>query len=67
MPTNKPPEAPADKLNTVPEAQAALKVSRSFIYAMHKRGELPFVKLGRSTRIRQSAIDRLVNAGSAAL
>lgn len=54
-----------DTLRTIPEAQAALKVSRGFIYTLRDRGALEFVKLGRAARIRQSSIDRLIQAGAA--
>lgn len=60
------PEPTADTLRTIPEAQAALKVSRGFIYILRDRGALEFVKLGRAARIRQSSIDRLIQAGAAA-
>lgn len=53
-----------DALLTIPEAQAALKVSRGFIYILRDRGALDFVKLGRAARIRQSSIDRLVQDGA---
>lgn len=52
-----------DTLCTIPEAQAALKVSRGFLYTLRDRGALEFVKLGRAARIRQSSIDRLIQAG----
>lgn len=55
----------ADALRTIPEAMQALKVSRGFIYSLRARGALEFVKLGRAARIRQSSIDRLVQAGAA--
>lgn len=54
-----------DRLLTIAEAQATLKVSRGFLYALRARGALEFVKLGRASRIRQSAIDRLVQTGAA--
>lgn len=55
----------SDTLLTIAEAQAALKVSRGFLYALRDRGALEFIKLGRASRIRQSSIDRLVQAGAA--
>lgn len=62
---NPAPQTP-DTLRTIPEAQAALKVSRGFLYTLRNRGALEFVKLGRAARIRQSSIDRLIQAGAAA-
>lgn len=53
-----------DTLRTIPEAQAALKVSRAFLYILRDRGALEFVKLGRAARIRQSSIDRLIQTGT---
>lgn len=55
-----------DILLTIPEAQAALKVSRGFLYILRDRGALEFVNLGRAARIRQSSIDRLISSGAAA-
>lgn len=54
-----------DTLLTIAEAQVALKVSRGFLYELRARGALEFIKLGRASRIRQSSIDRLVQAGAA--
>ena len=55
-----------DELLTIAETMAVLKISRSHVYVLQKRGALEFVKLGRSARIRQSTIDRLVKNGAAA-
>lgn len=55
-----------DELLTIAETMAVLKISRSHVYVLQKRGALDFVKLGRSARIRQSTIDRLVKNGAAA-
>ncbi len=45
-----------DGLLTVREAAAFLRLSRSNLYALMERGELPFVKLGRSRRIPRRAV-----------
>jgi len=67
-PLNKdaPMTAPShDTMLTIPEACAALRVSRGFIYTLQKRGALELVKLGRAARIRRSDVDRLIQAGAA--
>lgn len=53
-----------DRLLTIPEACAALRVSRGFIYALAKRGALELVKLGRASRVRASDVARLAHAGA---
>lgn len=55
----------ADTLLTIPEACAALRVSRGFIYTLQKRGALELVKFGRAARIRRSSIERLIQSGAA--
>lgn len=54
----------SDHLLTIPEAQAALRVSRGFIYVLQKRGVLELVKLGRASRVRASDVARLAQAGA---
>ena len=49
----------ADGLLTVQEAAGFLRVSRSTIYLLMDRGELAFVKLGRSRRIPRLAVIEL--------
>lgn len=48
------------KLGTVPQVSEVLAISRSKIYQMMDAGELPFVKLGGSRRIRWSDVDELI-------
>lgn len=43
-----------DKLFTISQFGRAHSVSRSTIYRENKAGRLPFVKIGRATRIRES-------------
>ncbi|HUY87823.1 MAG TPA: helix-turn-helix domain-containing protein [Pirellulales bacterium] len=47
-------------LAMVPEVAAHLKVSRSKVYQMMDAGELRFVKLGGSRRVRWEDVDELV-------
>ena len=52
----------ADGLLTVREAARFLRLSRSNLYALMERGELAFVKLGRSRRIPRRALVELAAA-----
>jgi excisionase family DNA binding protein len=47
-------------LATVPDVADYLKVSRSKVYQMMDAGELRFVKLGGSRRVRWEDVDELV-------
>ena len=56
-------ELVADGLLTVREAMCFLHLSRSTVYQFMDRGELPFVKLGRSRRIPKRALVELAARG----
>lgn len=56
----------SDHLLTIPEACAALRVSRGFIYSLQKRGSLALVKLGRASRVRAADVARLAQTGAVA-
>ena len=43
-----------DKLITIAQFGRTNSVSRSTVYRENKAGRLPFVKVGRATRIRES-------------
>jgi excisionase family DNA binding protein len=43
-------------LMTVPEAAAFLRISRTSLYDLMDRGDLPFVKLGKSRRVPRRAV-----------
>ena len=45
---------------TVAEAAAALRVSRSSVYEMIHRGELPSIRIGTTIRIPRRAVDELL-------
>ncbi len=47
-------------LQKVAQTAEQLSVSRSKVYSLMDAGELEFVKLGKSRRIPQEAIDRLI-------
>ena len=57
--TREPIAVVADRLMTVQEAAGFLRLSRSTIYLLMDRGELAFVKLGRSRRIPRLAVIEL--------
>jgi excisionase family DNA binding protein len=48
-------------LRTIPEVQKILRASRSKIYDLGAEGRLELVKLGRSTRITDRSIKKLVS------
>ena len=48
-----------DGLLTVQQAATFLQISRSNLYALMERGELAFVKIGRSRRIPRRALVEL--------
>lgn len=45
------------KLLTIPQFCARFSVGRSTVYREHDAGRLPFVKIGRATRISESDAD----------
>ena len=49
------------KLLKLPEVAARLSASRSTIYRLMARGDLPVVRLGRSIRFPAQAVDRLID------
>ena len=52
-----------DGLMKVAEAAAFLSLSRATLYTLMDRGELPFVKIGRSRRIPKRAVVELAALG----
>ncbi|MBL8798911.1 MAG: helix-turn-helix domain-containing protein [Planctomycetia bacterium] len=54
-----PVELLQDGLEKVPEAARFLCLSRSKVYQLMDRGELPYVQLGRSRRIPRRALVQL--------
>jgi excisionase family DNA binding protein len=53
-----------DSLARVAEVAAFLKLSRSKVYGMMDAGELKYVKLGKSRRLRWSDVMALVEANT---
>ena len=54
----------AESLARVPEVAAFLKLSRSKVYSMMDSGELRYVKLGKSRRLRWSDVMSLIEANT---
>ena len=48
-------------LHTVPDVARYLKMSRSMIYLLMERGELPYVKIGRTRRVKAEDVKQLVD------
>ena len=51
----------ADSLVTVKEAGKVLRIGQTKVYDLLKRRELPFVKIGRSTKIELAAIHAYID------
>ena len=50
----------SSSLHTVPDVARYLKMSRSMIYLLMERGELPYVKIGRTRRVKAEDVKQLV-------
>jgi excisionase family DNA binding protein len=50
-------------LRTIEEARAFTRLSRSALYGLMERGELPYVKLGRRRLVPQRALLALAERG----
>lgn len=57
-----PADLVSDGLVTVPEAAAFLRVSRSTIYVLMDRGDLPYVRIGSARRIPKKALVTLASS-----
>jgi excisionase family DNA binding protein len=57
-----PAELVSDGLVTVPEAAAFLSLSRSTLYALMERGDLPYVRIGAARRIPRKALIALASS-----
>ncbi len=49
---------PGDKVFTIPEVAAYLKISRSKIYYLVSQKQIPHLKVGRNVRIRESDLQK---------
>ena len=45
---------PTDRILTIPEVALYLKISKSKIYYLVQRKEIPHVRIGRNVRIKES-------------
>lgn len=54
--------AKSDGLMTVAEVMAFLRLSRSTVHQMIRRGDLAAVRFGRRTLFRRAAVDELIAA-----
>lgn len=52
---------PQDGLQTVEAVAQFLTLSRSKVYQLMERGELPYVKLGRSRRVKWADVLELID------
>lgn len=52
------------KLLRVVEVASWLDVSRSCVYALMDRGDLPYVKIGKCRRVRSEDVTELLERGS---
>ena len=43
-----------ETIYTIPEVAEYLKMSKSKVYDLVKKGRIPFIKIGRNVRIRKS-------------
>ncbi len=50
----------SEGLVSVSQASKLLSLSRSTLYSLMERGELPYVKLGRARRVSRKALSELV-------
>jgi len=48
----------ADKVFTIPEVAAYLKISKSKIYYLVSQKQIPHLKVGRNVRIRESDLQK---------
>ena len=52
------------KLLRVTEVAGCLTVSRSNVYSLMDRGALPYVKIGKSRRVRPEDVAKLIEQGT---
>jgi excisionase family DNA binding protein len=51
-----------EQLMTLEEARERLRIGRTKVYSMATSGELRTVRLGRSLRVREAEIERLIRS-----
>ncbi|HEU4356308.1 MAG TPA: helix-turn-helix domain-containing protein [Actinomycetota bacterium] len=53
-----------DRLLTVAEVAATMRVSNMTVYRLIKNGDLPALRVGKNYRVRESEVDRYLAARS---
>jgi excisionase family DNA binding protein len=53
-----------DRLLTVAEVAATMRVSNMTVYRLIKSGDLPALRVGKNYRVRESDVDRYLSARS---
>ena len=53
-----------DTIYTIPEVAKYLKISRSKIYLLVTRGQIPYIRIGRNVRIRETDLKMWIEANS---
>jgi excisionase family DNA binding protein len=53
---------PGDRLLTVAEVAATMRVSNMTVYRLIKSGDLPALRVGKNYRVRESEVDRYLAA-----
>ncbi len=51
-----------ETIYTVPEVAKLLKLSRSKVYLLVTQKKIPYIRIGRNVRIRQSDLETWLNA-----
>lgn len=58
------PDEGGDRLLTVSEVAAALRVSNMTVYRLVRTGQVPAIRVGKNYRIRQADLDTYLKSGS---
>jgi excisionase family DNA binding protein len=53
-----------DTIYTIPEVAKYLKLSRSKVYLLVTQGQIPYVRIGRNVRIRETDLKMWIEANS---
>lgn len=51
-----------EEIMTIPEVARYLKLSKSKIYNLVQAGKIPYLKIGRNVRIRESDLKQWINS-----
>ncbi len=55
-------ETNLEPILTVPEVSRYLKLSKSKVYYLIQKGQIPYLRIGRNVRIRESDLKKWVDA-----